>query len=80
MNPYQAKAQELIEGYMFDCGEFGLTQRKGNDLVTRIATALLDAENLGLEKAAVAAESVTPRHTECGNKIAGAIRALKGSS
>lgn len=31
-----------------------------------------------IEDCANAAESVSPRHTECGNKIAAAIRAMKG--
>ncbi len=40
---------------------------------------LLAAERVAvIEECAMAAENVSPRHTECGNKIAAAIRALKG--
>lgn len=45
----------------------------GNDpTMSLIRSAIRQA----LELAAQASERVTPRHTECGNKIAAAIRAL----
>jgi hypothetical protein len=40
--------------------------------VERFANLIAEAER---EACALAAEAVVPRHTECGNKIAGAIRA-----
>ena len=50
----------------------------GFDFTPDIMNKLPAFENLvwlEREECAKAAESVVPRHTECGNKIAGAIRA-----
>lgn len=48
------------------------------EVATAIADALEFARPAVIEECAQAAEHVVPRHTECGNRIAAAIRALKG--
>lgn len=50
-------------------GDVGL---KGTQELERFAELIAAAER---EACALAAEAVVPRHTECGNKIAAAIRA-----
>ena len=55
-----------------------MLEEAGFDFTPDIMNKLPAFENLvwlEREECAKAAEAVVPRHTECGNKIAGAIRA-----
>jgi hypothetical protein len=55
-----------------------MIEEAGFDFTPDIMNKLPAFENLvwlEREECAKAAEAVVPRHTECGNKIAGAIRA-----
>lgn len=55
-----------------------MLEEAGFDFTPDIINKLQKFHNLILierEECAKAAEAVVPRHTECGNKIAGAIRA-----
>ena len=55
-----------------------MLNEEGFDFTPDIMNKLPAFENLvwlEREECAKAAEAVVPRHTECGNKIAGAIRA-----
>lgn len=45
--------------------------------IERLREKLKTARNAALEEAAVRCEQTVPRHTECQNKIAQAIRELK---
>jgi hypothetical protein len=58
----------------FDFNSLGVTFTSGylDDHLERFAALVAAAER---EACALAAEAVVPRHTECGNKIAAAIRA-----
>jgi hypothetical protein len=55
-----------------------MIEEAGFDFTPDIMNKLQKFQNLiwvEREACALAAEAVVPRHTECGNKIAGAIRA-----
>lgn len=88
MNRYQDKTRELtasITHVVFD--PTGKPPYSLDELELMIATALLDAENLGLEKAALICDkfahqaNVDSASSEWGcNESAREIRALKGAS
>lgn len=70
MDKDREKAQEILENVRSVSGAACLFTEQA------IVEAFRDLRRMTYEKAAKAAENVVPRHTECGNKIAAAIRRL----